>query len=107
MAPGGDVAAPIRTRGEGHPPPRQPCPRSPPPKPHSPPPPQDTEIQRKMERELRLREGACKLLAACSRREQALEAAKSLLVCNSRVLAYMAELQRRKEAQVLRRTARR
>lgn len=68
---------------------------------------QDTEIQRKMERELRLREGACKLLAACSRREQALEAAKSLLVCNSRVLAYMAELQRRKEAQVLRRTARR
>ncbi|NXK16969.1 RTKN protein, partial [Arenaria interpres] len=69
--------------------------------------PQDTEIQRKMERELRLREGACKLLAACSRREQALEAAKSLLVCNSRVLAYMAELQRRKEAQVLRRTARR
>ncbi|PKU46785.1 rhotekin isoform x2 [Limosa lapponica baueri] len=68
---------------------------------------QDTEIQRKMERELRLREGACKLLAACSRREQALEAAKSLLVCNSRVLAYMAELQRRKEAQVLRRTTRR
>ncbi|NXU51833.1 RTKN protein, partial [Turnix velox] len=68
---------------------------------------QDTEIQRKMERELRLREGACKLLAACSRREQALEAAKSLLLCNSRVLAYMAELQRRKEAQVLRRTVRR
>ncbi|XP_042663858.1 rhotekin-like [Tyto alba] len=63
---------------------------------------QDTEIQRKMERELRLREGACKLLAACSRREQALGAAKGLLLCNARVLAYMAELQRRKEAQVLR-----
>lgn len=106
------MAAPIRTQWEGHPPPpptplpalsTQPTPPSPIP----PAPPQDTEIQRKMERELRLREGACKLLAACSRREQALEAAKSLLVCNSRVLAYMAELQRRKEAQVLRRTARR
>ncbi|KAM6345788.1 rhotekin [Podargus strigoides] len=68
---------------------------------------QDTEMQRALERELRVREGACKLLAACSRREQALEAAKSLLVCSARVLAYMAELQRRKEAQVLRRTARR
>ncbi|KAM6075643.1 rhotekin, partial [Chlamydotis macqueenii] len=68
---------------------------------------QDTEIQRKMERELRLRDGACKLLAACSRREQALEAAKGLQLCTARVLAYTAELQRRKEAQLLRRAARR
>ncbi|NWR64210.1 RTKN protein, partial [Bucorvus abyssinicus] len=69
--------------------------------------PQDTETQRKLERELRLREGALKLLGACSRPEQALEAAKGLLLANARVLAYMGELQRRKEAQVLRRTARR
>lgn len=80
--------------------------------PHFPPshvcvPPQDTETQRKLERELRLREGALKLLGACSRPEQALEAAKGLLLANARVLAYMGELQRRKEAQVLRRTARR
>ncbi|XP_054028174.1 rhotekin isoform X4 [Dryobates pubescens] len=68
---------------------------------------QEPEMQRKLERELRLREGALKLLGACSRPEQALEAAKGLLLCNARVLAYMAELQRRKEAQVLRRTARR
>ncbi|XP_053920918.1 LOW QUALITY PROTEIN: rhotekin [Cuculus canorus] len=68
---------------------------------------QDTEMQRQMERELRLREGACKLLAASSRPEQALGAAKSLLVCNARLLACMAELQRRKEAQLLRRAARR
>ena len=54
-----------------------------------------------------MREGACKLLAACSQREQALEATKSLLVCNSRILNYMGELKRRKEAQVLKKTGRR
>lgn len=54
-----------------------------------------------------MREGACKLLAACTQRQQALEVAKSLLVCNSRILAYMAELQRMKEAQVMQRVTRR
>ncbi|KAM6220268.1 rhotekin isoform 2-T2 [Rhynchocyon petersi] len=68
---------------------------------------QDTELQRKLDHEIRMREGACKLLAACSQREQALEATKSLLVCNSRILNYMGELQRRKEAQVLGKAARR
>ncbi|XP_042837716.1 rhotekin isoform X4 [Panthera tigris] len=68
---------------------------------------QDTELQRKLDHEIRMREGACKLLAACSQREQALEATKSLLVCNSRILSYMGELQRRKEAQVLGKTGRR
>uniref|UniRef100_A0A8D1BU84 Rhotekin n=1 Tax=Sus scrofa TaxID=9823 RepID=A0A8D1BU84_PIG len=62
---------------------------------------------RKLDHEIRMREGACKLLAACSQREQALEATKSLLVCNSRILSYMGELQRRKEAQVLGKTGRR
>ncbi|XP_076990742.1 rhotekin isoform X4 [Tamandua tetradactyla] len=71
------------------------------------PPFQDTELQRKLDHEIRMREGACKLLAACSQREQALEATKSLLVCNSRILSYMGELQRRKEAQVLGKMARR
>ncbi|ELK18399.1 Rhotekin [Pteropus alecto] len=70
-------------------------------------PPEDTELQRKLDHEIRMREGACKLLAACSQREQALEATKSLLVCNSRILSYMGELQRRKEAQVLEKTGRR
>lgn len=70
-------------------------------------PPEDTELQRKLDHEIRMREGACKLLAACSQREQALEATKSLLVCNSRILSYMGELQRRKEAQVLGKTSRR
>lgn len=69
--------------------------------------PEDTELQRKLDHEIRMREGACKLLAACSQREQTLEATKSLLVCNSRILSYMGELQRRKEAQVLGKTGRR
>uniref|UniRef100_A0A2K5SBY3 Rhotekin n=1 Tax=Cebus imitator TaxID=2715852 RepID=A0A2K5SBY3_CEBIM len=69
-------------------------------------PPEDTELQRKLDHEIRMREGACKLLAACSQREQALEATKSLLVCNSRILSYMGELQRRKEAQCLEAKAR-
>ncbi|XDV20362.1 hypothetical protein PO909_025706 [Leuciscus waleckii] len=54
-----------------------------------------------------MREGACKLLAACSQRDQALEASKSLLTCNARIMAYMSELQRMKEAQVMQRIARR
>uniref|UniRef100_A0AAR2KJ71 REM-1 domain-containing protein n=1 Tax=Pygocentrus nattereri TaxID=42514 RepID=A0AAR2KJ71_PYGNA len=57
--------------------------------------------------EVRVREGACRLLAACSQREQALEASKSLLTCNSRILALMSQLQRMKEAQALQRTGRR
>ncbi|XP_069043586.1 rhotekin isoform X7 [Lepisosteus oculatus] len=68
---------------------------------------QDSDIQKKIDYEIRMRDGACKLLAACSRRDQALEAAKSLLTCNARILAYMSELQRMKEAQVMQRVARR
>ncbi|XP_073697523.1 rhotekin isoform X2 [Garra rufa] len=67
----------------------------------------DSDIQKKIDYEIRMREGACKLLAACSQRDQALEASKSLLTCNSRIMAYMSELQRMKEAQVMQRVARR
>ncbi|XP_018592277.2 rhotekin-like isoform X2 [Scleropages formosus] len=68
---------------------------------------QDSDIQKKIDYEIRMREGTCKLLGACSQRDQALEAAKSLLTCNARILAYMSELQRMKEAQILQRAARR
>ncbi|XP_076853757.1 rhotekin isoform X2 [Brachyhypopomus gauderio] len=68
---------------------------------------QDGDLQKKIDREIRVREGACKLLAACTQRDQALEASKSLQTCSARVLAYMSELQRMKEAQVLQRVARR
>ncbi|KAG5841094.1 hypothetical protein ANANG_G00195950 [Anguilla anguilla] len=67
----------------------------------------DSDIQKKIDYEIRMRDGACKLLAACSQRDQALEAAKSLLTCNARIMAYMSELQRMKEAQVMQRVARR
>ncbi|KAM8939922.1 rhotekin [Pelodytes ibericus] len=68
---------------------------------------QDTDIQKRIDHEVRMREGAVKLLGACTQKEQALEAAKSLLVCNSRLMTYMSELQHRKEEQVLQHTARR
>ncbi|CAB1319367.1 unnamed protein product [Coregonus sp. 'balchen'] len=65
----------------------------------------DSDIQKKIDHEIRMRDGACKLLAACSQRDQALEASKSLLTCNTRIMAYMSELQRMKEAQVMQRVA--
>eukprot|EP00061_Rhincodon_typus_P005616 g25347.t1 len=68
---------------------------------------QDTDFQKKIDYEIRMRDGTCKLLAACTQREQALEAAKSLLTCNTRIMAYMSELQRMKEAQVRQRRVRR
>ncbi|XP_068129672.1 rhotekin isoform X2 [Hyperolius riggenbachi] len=69
--------------------------------------PQDTDIQKRIDHEVRIRDGAMKLLGACTQKEQALEAAKSLLVCNSRIMTYMSELQHRKEEQVLQHSARR
>ncbi|XP_050949969.1 rhotekin 2b isoform X2 [Labeo rohita] len=68
---------------------------------------QDCEVQKRIEREVRIREGACKLLAACSQRDQALEASKTLLTSNSRILALMTQLQRMKEAQAMQKAGRR
>lgn len=45
-------------------------------------------------------EGAGKLLAACSRVEQALEAAKTLLTSNARILALLSQLQQIREDQI-------
>ncbi|XP_068430748.1 rhotekin-like [Clinocottus analis] len=68
---------------------------------------QDGELLKRIEREVRMREGAGKLLAACSRREQALEASRSLLTCNARILALLSQLQQMRKAQVLQRVGRR
>lgn len=68
---------------------------------------QDEEVLKQIEREVRMREGASKLLAACSRREQALEASKSLQTCNARILALLSQLQRMRKAQILQRAGRR
>lgn len=46
---------------------------------------------------MRMRAGAYKLLMASTKREQILDAAKSLLTCNARIKAYMTEAQRMKE----------
>ncbi|KAJ4925874.1 hypothetical protein JOQ06_008060 [Pogonophryne albipinna] len=68
---------------------------------------QEGEVLRQIEREVRMREGASKLLAACSRREQALEASKSLLTCSARILALLSQLQRMRKAQILQRVGHR
>uniref|UniRef100_A0A667ZDK5 Rhotekin b n=1 Tax=Myripristis murdjan TaxID=586833 RepID=A0A667ZDK5_9TELE len=67
----------------------------------------DEEVQKQIAREVRMQEGASKLLAACSQREQALEASKSLVTCSARILALLSQLQKMREAQVLQRMGRR
>ncbi|XP_010146664.1 PREDICTED: rhotekin-2-like, partial [Eurypyga helias] len=57
----------------------------------------ERDIQEKIDFEIRMREGICKLLAVSTQKEQLVQAVKNLMVCNARVLAYRAELQNRKE----------
>ncbi|XP_015266270.1 PREDICTED: rhotekin-2, partial [Gekko japonicus] len=51
-------------------------------------------IQEKIDFEMRMREGICKLLAVTTQKDQTLHAVKNLMVCNARILAYKTELQR-------------
>ncbi|XP_035801664.2 rhotekin-2 isoform X1 [Amphiprion ocellaris] len=60
---------------------------------------QSTNLQEKLDFEIRMREGAYKLLLACSKREQVLNASKNLLTCNARIKAYLTQLQKKKEEQ--------
>ncbi|XP_052250591.1 rhotekin-like isoform X2 [Dreissena polymorpha] len=62
---------------------------------------QDNEMQQKIDHEIKMREGAARLLAASKHPNQLMEAAKNLLASNTRIVAYMSELQRRKTVQVL------
>ncbi|XP_034934432.1 rhotekin-like isoform X2 [Chelonus insularis] len=55
------------------------------------------DLEQKIEVEIKMREGSARLLAAARHRAQSLEAARALLTSNERMLAYMAELQRRKK----------
>lgn len=59
----------------------------------------NTNIQEKLDFEMRMREGAYKLLLACSKREQILNASKNLLTCNARIKAYLTQLQKENEEQ--------
>ncbi|GAB6023188.1 hypothetical protein CHUAL_008011 [Chamberlinius hualienensis] len=54
------------------------------------------DLEQKIDLEIKMREGTTKLLAACHHPSQSLEAAKSLLMSNERMTAYLDELQRRK-----------
>uniref|UniRef100_A0A665WV47 Rhotekin 2a n=1 Tax=Echeneis naucrates TaxID=173247 RepID=A0A665WV47_ECHNA len=55
----------------------------------------NTNLQEKLNFEMRMREGAYKLLLACSKREQVLNTSKNLLTCNARIKAYLTELQKK------------
>ncbi|NXP32172.1 RTKN2 protein, partial [Leiothrix lutea] len=52
----------------------------------------ECDTQEKLNFEVRMREGICRLLAVSTRREQQLRAVKDLLVCNARIRAYRALL---------------
>uniref|UniRef100_A0A673K8X6 Rhotekin-2-like n=1 Tax=Sinocyclocheilus rhinocerous TaxID=307959 RepID=A0A673K8X6_9TELE len=52
---------------------------------------------------MRMRAGAYKLLVASTKKEQVLDASRSLLTCNARIKAYMSESQMRKAQQDIRR----
>ncbi|XP_030234965.1 rhotekin-2 isoform X1 [Gadus morhua] len=56
-----------------------------------------SNVQGKLDFELRMRDGAYKLLLASSKRDQVLNVSKSLLTSNARVRAYLAQLQKKKE----------
>jgi len=58
-------------------------------------------MQGKIDYEIKMREGTARLLAASKHPTQLMEAAKNLLTSNTRIVAYMAELQRRKAAEAI------
>ncbi|XP_037322167.2 rhotekin-2 [Pungitius pungitius] len=58
---------------------------------------ENTDTREKLDFEMRMREGAYKLLLACSKREQVLNASKNLLTCNARIKAYLTLLQKKKK----------
>ncbi|KAK2506698.1 hypothetical protein MC885_017677, partial [Smutsia gigantea] len=58
---------------------------------------QDCSIQEKIDLEIRMREGIWKLLSLSTQKDQILHAAKNLMVCNARIVAYTLELQKLKE----------
>ncbi|XP_024153575.1 rhotekin-2 [Oryzias melastigma] len=68
---------------------------------------ENTSLQEKLDFEVRMREGAYKLLLACSKREQVLNASKNLLTCSARIKAYQTLLQRQREEQGMMGAARR
>ena len=62
---------------------------------------QSNEIQHQIDDQIRMREGAMKLMSACSTLNQALETSKNLLTINARILGLMSALQKKKKQHVL------
>nr|XP_023697941.1 rhotekin-2-like isoform X1 [Paramormyrops kingsleyae] len=58
---------------------------------------EESKIQEKIDFEIRMRDGAYKLLGASTKREQILSVSKNLLTCNTRIKAYLTELQNKKD----------
>ena len=59
------------------------------------------DLQERLDREIKIRDGAMRLISACTHENQLLEAAKTLLTSNARTFAYMTELQKLKAAEVM------
>ncbi|XP_061767170.1 rhotekin-2-like [Nerophis ophidion] len=55
---------------------------------------ENAKIQDKLDFEVRMRDGAYKLLMASSKREQILNASKNLLTCNARIKAYIGQMEK-------------
>ncbi|NWR37116.1 RTKN2 protein, partial [Tachuris rubrigastra] len=56
----------------------------------------ERDIQKKIDFEMRMHEGICKLLAVSTQKDQLLRAVKNLMVCNARIRAYRTQLQSQK-----------
>ncbi|KAM4636557.1 rhotekin-2 [Discoglossus pictus] len=56
------------------------------------PPQEDNCIKEKLEFEIRMREGICKLLSVSTQKDQILNAVKNLMVCNARIQRYMTQM---------------
>ncbi|XP_032807919.2 rhotekin-2 [Petromyzon marinus] len=63
------------------------------------------KLREQLSREERVREGVCRLLSACTQREQALHAAQALLACNARIQAFVEKLRRAQGAELVRRAS--
>ncbi|XP_074152736.1 rhotekin-2 isoform X1 [Sminthopsis crassicaudata] len=58
---------------------------------------QDGSIQGKLDFEIRMQKGICKLLSLSTQKDQLLQAVKNLMVCNARIMAYTEELEKLRE----------
>nr|XP_033799438.1 rhotekin-2 isoform X5 [Geotrypetes seraphini] len=63
-------------------------------------------IQEKIDFEMRMREGICRLLSVSTQKDQVLHAVKNLMTCNSRIQAYMSEQHKQMDNQIIDRTGR-